>query len=150
MSAVIDRVRPGDVERLAQTIRESDRAELVAEHWDTRIGIYNSLEKSTHSWVARCGDDLLGIGGLVPEDALSGTAVVWLLSSDAVERHRLCFYRLTKNAILLFNKEYPVLYNWVDSRYTRALNWLRRLGFRYEAPGLVGGVTFFKMVRREV
>lgn len=83
--------------------------------------------------------ELATIFGVI--EMADGSIVPWLLSSDAVERHPLSFWRASKSILHDLRTIYPRMIEYVDARYTRCISWARRLGFTVapaEPHGLAG------------
>lgn len=65
--------------------------------------------------------------GYAPFDALS--ASVWMLSTDELEKYKKQFVRESKSWINDVNSKYRVLFNIVDARNIKHVQWLRAMGF---------------------
>jgi hypothetical protein len=74
--------------------------------------------------------------------------IVWLISTTLVDRHRLAFFRFTKAEVQRLLERWPLMVNFVDARYTRSIEWLRRLGAEVGEPQPFGaaGLPFHPFV----
>lgn len=69
---------------------------------------------------------------------LDGIGTPWLLGAVGVERHARQFLRLGRAYVARWATEYDELVNVVDIRNTVSIRWLRRLGFAFHDPVLLG------------
>ena len=119
-------------------MREEDAAEVEASSGHTPTeAILASIEATHTTYAALVGDELLALFGLSRVETPRGQATratVWALTSTAVERHRKGFYRASVRVVAALSGNVPILYNFVDARYTKAVSWLRRLGFEVLPP----------------
>jgi hypothetical protein len=124
-----------DCEALAPHMREADALEVK------RSAGFTPLEACVQSVIASKGDaqalyidgELVALFGIVRAEML-GVAVPWLLTSDAVERHRGAFFRFALATIDRWAEEHPVLLQMVDEEYVSARLFLQRLGFTIHPP----------------
>ena len=118
------------------------RAEEVAEVFaatglEPEAALLTYMKLSVFSRAVFFDGELCTIFGVM--ETPEGVGIPWLLSSDAVERHPLSFWRASKAILLELRKLYPVLLEYADARYTRCISWARRLGFTV-APAEPHGV----------
>lgn len=135
---------------LAPHMRPEDAAEVQASGGYTPLeALVASIECSAVAYAAFANEELLGLCGFMPV-ADGSQAVVWALTSTAVERHRKSFWRLSRFMVAALASAYPVLTNFVDARHTASLRWLTRLGFTVlpAAPYGVHGLPFHQVVYR--
>lgn len=55
-------------------------------------------------------------------------ASIWLLGTDKITENKKSFYAISKPGISMILNEYPVLFNYVDARFDKSINWLKSLG----------------------
>lgn len=124
---------PAHAAQLAPLMRQADADEaLAAGGYTPMAALLASLEASEVAYAAFAGGELLGLCGVAPLEGYEDAprAVVWALTSTAVERHRRAFWRLSRLLVAVFRDVYHGgLTAYVDARHTAALRWLRRLGF---------------------
>jgi len=137
-----------DARALAANIRAEDAEEVKATSvsGDVLEAILLCIRRSVTTHAVYAGDDLLFIGGLIPFEK-PGEAIGWLLSTKAVEKHWRDVVRETKQMLPALLTGFSVVYNYVDVRYTKSINWLIWAGF---ATGPVyamapHGMPFVKM-----
>ncbi len=143
--------RPAHAELLAPTMRREDVAEVLAFGGFSPLGaLLDSLRLSDRAYAVSFDGELAALFGIVPGPFLSREAVPWLLTGEAIERHPVSFWRASREVVDYWAQQYPVLVQWVDARYERALRWAARLGFRVAAPAplLPGGLPFCRIELR--
>lgn len=142
-------VRPAtlaDAEALAPKMRAEDAAEALASHSLTSLdAIRLSLDRSDVAYALELDGELAAVFGVEPgptASVLSGPefSFVWALTGTAVERHRKSFARASVAMLRTLLVEHPVLINFIDARYTRALAWARWLGAEVQ-PAITFGAA---------
>jgi len=89
---------------------------------------------------------MFGVRAIRPE-----VGIIWLLTTDTVDRKPCAFWRTMKTELLRLLRVYPALANMVDARYTQAVESLRRVGFTVHPAESYGedGLPFhFCVIRR--
>lgn len=135
--AVIEIVpaRPSHVRRIAAVMRQADRDEVeAATGKDVLPVLAASFRRSSICMVALVDgkpEVMFGAGDL---SILTGLGAPWLLGSDAIERHRREFLRMSVYWRSQLLERYSTLRNMVDCRNTVAIRWLRWLGFGFSEP----------------
>lgn len=69
------------------------------------------------------------IYGLASPSLIGDSAMVWLLGTDLVKRHKMIFLRHYKAEITRMLDIYPMVYTMVDTRHKVCLRWLKWIGF---------------------
>lgn len=137
-----------DVTALAPRLRPADVQELLAAGSPSALAALQSgldLSRPCLS-IVDDQDRVVTMFGVVPSgDPLVG--FVWLLSSDALDHHKIKFLRHSREWLTHLHSHHPVLANMVDARNTVHIKWLQWLGFTFVAERLVGGHLFFEFVR---
>lgn len=118
-----------DIPYLARHMRREDEAEVWAvSHFTPEEALTNSYQLSLIARTAEVDGNPAACYGLVPYSLVSDQAIVWCLTSYAVEREKLSYVKNTKRVIQEFLQYYPVLVNMVDARYLQSLRWLLACG----------------------
>ena len=131
---------PADLVELAPRLQPADLAEVLAVGFPTALaGLKASLENSEYSFTARFDGELAVVWGLAPYEVDGGLGamrkgIVWALTTDAVRRHPMTFFRHGKPAVELLLEVCGELVQWVDARHAAALRWVRHLGFKVAPP----------------
>lgn len=147
-----------DAAALVEDMRPADAAEVAASAglhpW--RV-VHESIRMSTEAWAVYVGDELLAIYGVVATGrALMAprTGVVWMLTTNAVERHKRVVWMLSQEVLWELLHRWDVLSNAIDCRHTKAIRWAERLGFRLEEPAPFGAAKLpfraFEVTREDL
>lgn len=137
-----------DIEFVVEHMREADRREL--KRWtgcDSRWGLENSVKQSEVCFSGVFADGKVAcIFGATRINLLEDNAVIWSLSTDEVDSHRLAFAAGSKAGVDLIFRSLPDVgefSNWVDLDYKEAVKWLEWLGGDFSVnsvrPGRCGG-----------
>lgn len=139
-----------DVYELAFNIRQDDRQELIAAGLDVASAISFSVTYSDEATTHLMDDEVVCIMGVRKESVLGDKACPWLLTAQAIEKYPIKFIKESKLVVEEWLSRYPILENYVDSRYKRALKWAEHVGFNIEYPVPYGpyGLPFNKIVAR--
>ena len=119
---------------LARSMRGEDKLEIwCSGHIMPEQGVRASINRSCEAWAVRAlnGDLLCVFGVCVGQE---GWQAPWLLSSTHVDRHRLAFWKASKQILGHLRSKYPLMVQMVHARYIQAIAWVRRLGFSVDAP----------------
>lgn len=134
---------PDDIHSLSSFLREPDRLEVLASGSTPFEALTESYKASTIRLSLLFNDKVIAMFGIAPKALLGETAVIWLLTAPEVEQIKFTFVKLSKRYVKLFLEQYPILENWVDSRYTQAIKWLELLGAKFDWEQNVNGVPFY-------
>lgn len=127
---MIRRTTAEDVYVLAENIREEDKNEIwKAAHVFPLEAIKDSVRQSLFSFSYRSGDDLLFIWGLKRPIQIAPIGIIWMLTANAVEKHKKEFVKASYDVQKLAEKDHVMLFQYVDAEYKRALRWLKWLGY---------------------
>jgi hypothetical protein len=72
--------------------------------------------------------DIVGIFGV--SKVQDNIGVVWLMGSDNLTKYKKEFYKVSREYLELFLKEFKTVFNYVDERNTTTSKWLQKLGFK--------------------
>jgi hypothetical protein len=129
-------------EELAPRMRHGDAAEILASCGHRPLaGLLASLKWSEahgEAWAGLIDGEVAGIFGVGKRTLLSTSGIPWLLTGDLVERHPLLFWRASRAVLATWLERFEFLEQFVDARYTQALRWAERLGFKVEEGQPIG------------
>jgi hypothetical protein len=125
--ALAPHLRAGDVAEIRATAGVGAEAGLLG-------SLRGTLAGGGEAGALLIGGEVAALWGVRPLTDLRQVGVVWLLTGELVERHRHLFAGLSMFVLAKLLDEYPVLCNWVDARYRRALRWARWTGAQLEEP----------------
>ncbi len=135
-------IRPAteaDAVAMAPHLRAHDAAELHQSAGMTPLqGLRHGVRESTESWVWVPEYVAIAMWGVHVDSVLSGSAIVWLLTTTAVERHPVAFLRRSRALLRDLRHRYPCLHGLVDREYSRSRAWLDWLGATFHAPVSAG------------
>jgi hypothetical protein len=121
-----------------EKMRPADAAEVLATGSASPIAaVLESWEVSEETWTARINGEVAAVFGVAlhPQgELLAPLGVVWLLTTTAVDKSPIAFYRRSKQVAVDFHARYGRLVNYVDARYAQALAWAARIGFTVHPP----------------
>jgi hypothetical protein len=137
---------------VAANMRPADAAEVwaLARHSPAEA-VRRSLEIPGEAYAFLAGDEPLAVFGCA-ETEVAEVGSPWLLGAEGVDRHARKFLELGRSYVAHWAHEYTDLYNVVDARNERSIDWLGRLGFVFDDPILIGldGAPFLPFhLRRE-
>lgn len=137
---------------LMHRIRDIDEVEcLKGSGQDVNTSLLEGFETSQESYVAFVDNDPFMIFGVREHDLLSNIGTIWMLSTDRINDFALTirFLRNCKKYIDAFLNNYVSLQNYVYSKNTVSINWLKWLGFTvYEEE--VNEFYFFRKKRDNI
>lgn len=127
------RPEAGDIDYLAQHMREADRREL--KRWNGQDAGYE-LElavRLSDTVYTGCLDDgtILSMFGAARINLLEETGVIWELSSTDVNLNKRLFARASRmgfDALCRDLSDVNQFFNWVDVEYEAAVRWIQWLG----------------------
>jgi hypothetical protein len=118
---------PADVLDILPRLRARDYAEIAA-YGEPEEVIDRGLATSVAAWAAELDSEVALLWGLRSTNMLDDRAYLWMLGTDAVERHAVTFARYSRAAITMMLQRYSLLYGEVSSDYEASVRWLRWLG----------------------
>lgn len=116
----------------------ADRVELTEED---RVMLLRAASNSRHTFAGMDDDKPVFIGGV------NDDGCVWMVATPDVAKCRKFYLRTTRQQIEIMQAMFPMLWTYVDERYTRSLRWLEWLGFKITETLTVNGVTARKVER---
>lgn len=124
---------PADLDFIAANMSQADADEV----WAT-AGVlpWEALEASARvsrdTFVGRANGAPVCAFGVGQRTLLDDVGVPWLLGTPEIRKHARAFLTLSKEWVTREAERYSRLENWVDARHTRAVKWLKWLGFTLE------------------
>lgn len=141
---------PSDLEFIAAHMDPADAAEVwAASHKTPSEALEASSRVSRETYVGLAYGLPVCAFGVGQRTLMDTAGVPWLLGTPEVRNHAKAFARRSKDWIDREMLHYTRLENWVDARHTRAVRWLRWLGFTLDAPAPYGldGMPFHRFYR---
>ena len=112
-------------------LRSADEAECRAGGFPSgAVALETSIKASDiYVEVRRDGEALAWFGCHAPS-LMGSTALLWMLSTPAIEKHKIFAGRESVNFVRRFLELYPVLLAYVHTEHELSRKWLTWLGFR--------------------
>lgn len=145
---------PCHIDRIADNVREPDRAELWAAACKTpKEVLEGAIENCDAAWTAFVDGIPICMFGVTGGDPLSGVGIPWMVGTHQLDRMAHLFLRRCREQVQAMSEAYPLLRNYIDNRNGRAIRWLEWLGFEMGPPVPYGPFRAlfrgFQMIRRQ-
>lgn len=116
---------------LIENLREWDRKELQSFRDITIEEGLTELLGEGQVWLSPKGNPCV-VCGLVPHDVVKGIGVPYLLATEEFYEHTRLFARESRLWVQAARQKYPMLFNCVAAENTKAIRWLKWLGFSFD------------------
>lgn len=126
-------------------MREADVMECRAGGFDPAVALDASVAASDESFQEMHNGEMLAGWGYKALGMLSGVALVWMLSFEGADRHKVYFARTSRARMHYLLKHFSLLRCEVWSGHDVALKWLRWLGFTQTSMHWRGEELFYVM-----
>lgn len=119
------------VDYLAPRLRQADKDEIKALGCDPQKGLQESFECSepAFSGVDEQGNCVIMFGATTYVPGI--LAMLWMLSSDDIYKHRIQFLKESRKYLDELNKRWPILFNFCDVRNTDHIRWMQWLDYTF-------------------
>ncbi len=122
---------PEMVEELIENMRECDVNECDAAGMLTpREAVEQSMEMSPEAIAILVDGRCVVLAGIGRWSVLGMRGIPWLLTTDEAPKHTRKLIPLSREFIEDAKKRYQYLENYVDARNTKAIKWMKWLGFK--------------------
>jgi hypothetical protein len=130
-----------DAEYISKNLRTPDLEEMAAASgMRPQHVIISGLKHSAECYIGYINDKPVCIWGVVSECLLTGRATPWLFGTDDLDKYAITFLKRCKKPLMSMLEKYDTLINYVDVRNTKAISWLKWLGFTVEEEAKPYGV----------
>lgn len=130
VKATIARAEVEHVAAIAERVRTADKAEIYAA---CGLPPYEALVRSwavsDHSWTGFLDGVPAAMFGVTQASLVTGTGKPWLIGTDLLDKSPLTFLKECRPFMPEIERRYARLENYVDARNSRAIRWLKWLGF---------------------
>ena len=143
------------IQAMEGRFRPADIAELWASsHSTPESCLMTGLQISPLCWTALFDGAPVAMFGVSPAAMLGGIGCPWMVGTTELDRHAYTIMRHCREPLARMLESFGHLVNFVDARNTKAIRWLKRLGFQFQGaePHGVEGLLFhrFDMWRADV
>jgi hypothetical protein len=122
-----------DILPIAHNMRDGDVQEVWASHCKTPAeALTIGMKNSAVCYTAVQAGVPCAMFGVVPMP--DGDGQIWFLGTDLTYEIKICFGRVSRIIVDRFLKIYPALYNYVDVRNKKSIEWLKWLGASFLEP----------------
>jgi len=129
----IQPAHPDDCAPIAACMRTDDRREVAVLGQTPTEALQESLAESSLVYTVLVEGQPAAMFGLMPLSVIGNHACIWMLTGDPIaDIAPITFVRESRQIINRFLDLYPVLENWVDTRYTQAIKWLTLCGAHFD------------------
>ena len=131
----IRKARPEDVDLLKDRIRESDRDEIwAAGRCSVEEAMIRGMELSPECFTGYLYGVPVCMFGVSSVSMIEGIGAPWMVGTEEIEHFKGPFLRGSRVALKVMAKRYSHLVNFVDARHSKAVSWLKWLGFTVHEP----------------
>lgn len=125
----------GDVDLFKHCLRLSDIEEIWASHHLTpEMAVKMCIAETMWSCTVLANGKAVAIFGINPETIFGKKALVWMLATEELNKIPRRFARHSRKFIDYMLEQYPYLYNYVDDRNKKSIEWLRFCGADIHDP----------------
>lgn len=139
------------VQAMAGRFRQADVDELWASsHSTPEECCLGGMAVSPLCWTAFFDGIPVAMFGVAPAVLLGGYGLPWMVGTVELDRHAYTIMRHCRGPLGRMLGAFGHLVNFVDARNTKAIRWLKRLGFQFgpAQPHGVEGLPFYRFVMR--
>jgi hypothetical protein len=123
------------VTKMLPQVRTADRYEVMASSGRPIEDVLGpAVANADMAWAGMVGDKVACIFGVTGASVLSETGHPWMIGTDLIAQHAKAFLRRNRKMVGVMLARYPYLMNYVDVRNTKAIEWLKWLGFSILPP----------------
>jgi hypothetical protein len=143
----IEDARPIHVGMIARRTRPEDRAEIAAMvgSCDLRRILRYTFRSSLYRRVCFVEDEIAAMWG-IDGGLLAATGHPWLVTTPAIERIPLAFFRECRREAALYLDRRCSLVSHVAASYTRAVRFMLMLGFEIRETVMINDEPFYEIV----
>lgn len=142
---IFRRITYDEVEMLRNmTLRKADIEELRVssgkQPWDAlKSAVLHSTEWTEVGYVEETGE-IIALFGLA---SANGIGIPWMVASPNIKKYNKILMRYSKKVIGEMNDQFTLLTNFVDSRNSLHIRWLKHMGFKFSGiEHKIDGIPF--------
>jgi hypothetical protein len=139
-----------DLHDVAARMRKCDQDEVLARGRTPLDSLLNGYLHGDGCWTWDINGRPEAIYGVVRTSSSPNSAAIWLLGTDAIQANRRLFIQQSPSRIAQISAPYDVVWNFVDSRNSLHVRWLKHLGFtfiRETTDVSIDGTLFYEFAK---
>lgn len=129
-------------ERMAPVMRKEDSTEVLALGYSPLEALRSAINESMIAETALLGDDIVAMWGATANTQLGHKALMWMLGTELVPKHPRELLRGSMSFVEHVQSKFPLLECLVDTRYEKAVRWIKWMGFKVCFVFPMNGVPF--------
>ncbi len=127
------------IDAIAVDMRQADIDEIWASHhYEPREALIKGWESPGYSTVITVNDEPCVMLGLTIPSILTDSGIPWLLGTENALKYKRHFLTVAPGVVKNMLDICPKLYNYVHVENKVSMNWLRRIGFKFDKPESYG------------
>ena len=120
-------------EYIAKNVRDADKQEIWAIAMrNPEEAMLNGIEISDKSFTGMVDGVPVCMWGIVEQSIIGPVGTPWMIASNKLDQYAKLFIRQCKKRAHKYFSAYGLLENYIDARNTKAIQWLKWLGFSVE------------------
>ena len=119
---------------IAERLRKDDMLEISAEGVEPLGAVFGSANMSDECFIGTIDGEIAMAFGYGERLISFGVGDIWGLGTDVCTSSPREMLVYGREIVRSFLEKVPVLCAYCDARYTKALNWLRHIGFTVHPP----------------
>ncbi len=133
--AMVGRFRPADIAELWAVAHRSPEACIL-----------DGLQRSPMAWTALFDGVPVAVFGVSTGAMLSGIGHPWMVGTTDLDSHGYLLVKRGRPMVAQMRSLFGHLVNFVDARNTKAIGWLKRMGFQFHEaqPHGADGLPFYR------
>lgn len=136
---IIRKPTQADVEYLIENVRPEDIEEVEAFDGSTVAEtLHDTPDLLENSEVWEVDGKIVCMFGVTPVKEFQGVGVIWMLATAEFDKHAMVFAVNCKKVVKKMIKGYEFVFNYVHTKNTKSVEWLKWLGFVMHDPAPMG------------
>ena len=125
-----------DIEYILDNLREEDKLEAIQNKGENfKEVIIDEIQKKKKKKIlvgkTKKDDIPVLLGGCWELKENPTIGIVWLLSTQEIEKHQICFLREMRKELEKYDEKYGITFNYLHKTNLLAKKWLKWAGYRF-------------------
>lgn len=136
-----------DVLALETNLRLDDINEVTATGSNPHRSLLLGLLYSDICNSVVVNNEVIGMFGVCGRGLPAGLATIWCLGSPEIERYPIAFIKIGRDFFNNCLKKYNRVFNFVDTRNVKHLDWLKHIGVTFKDKVRINEVDFIQFIK---